>query len=143
MRLKTGQPTQLVHKEWPETRADLSPGSSGKRGAFDLAVLAPGRIAKAHLDQFRQGRLAAPFVIEVGLDYGLWHLEQDAQKLLHSGVEAPYLLHLSRAPVHDVGAVEKYLEHIPAPLRVAYVHHDPRTATTTYKRLSDPALSKR
>ncbi len=143
--LQTGEAAQLVHKEWPETRPDLTPGSSGKRGAFDLAVLAPELILNAHLAQYRQGRLAPPVVIEVGLDYGLWHLEQDAEKLLNSRVEAPYLLHLSRLPVADARQreVEEFVKELRAPLRVAYVHHNPRSHTTTYKRVSDPAPVER
>jgi hypothetical protein len=57
----------LIHKEWPETR----PGrDADRRGLFDLAVLAPSQLAQASIDQFRQGRIHAPIVVEVGLDYG-------------------------------------------------------------------------
>ncbi len=134
--LRTSEMTQLVHKEWPETRPDLSPGASGKRGAFDLAVMSPEGLAAATLEQFRQGRIAAPIVIEVGLDYGQKHLEGDGKKMLDSGVEVPYLLHLSR--VRDVNAteIEAYVSAPPGQLRVAYVHHDPRGGAR-YKRLGD------
>ena len=125
--LSTGETTQLVHKEWPETRPDLSPGASGRRGAFDLAVLSPARNRCCHSpEQFRQGRIAAPIVIEVGLDYGHRHLEADGKKLLDSGVAAPYLLHLSRVPDVNAVAIEAYVSAPPGQLRVAYVHHDPR-----------------
>ncbi len=134
--LCTDELTQLVHKEWPETRPDLSDGASGKRGAFDLALISPQGIAAARLDQFQQGRIAASIVVEVGLDYGLKHLENDGKKMLDSGVRAPYLLHLSR--VRDVNAaeIEAYASASPGNLRVAYVHHDPG-GSTRYKHLYD------
>jgi len=125
-----------VHKEWPETHPDLSPGASGKRGAFDLAVLSPQGLAAATLEQFRQGRVAAPIVIEVGLDYGQKHLTQDGKKMIDSGVTAPYVLHLSRVRDVNVPAIEAYVSAPPGRLRVAYVHHDPRGGAR-YKRLSD------
>lgn len=134
--LSTGETTQLVHKEWPETRPDLSPGASGKRGAFDLAVLSPDALAAGTLEQFRQGRIAAPIVIEVGLDYGQKHLEDDGKKMLDSGVTAPYILHLARVRDVNATAIEAYVSAPPGRLRIAYVHHNPRGGTR-YKRLSD------
>lgn len=134
--LRTGEMTQLVHKEWPETRPDRSPGASGKRGAFDLAVVSPEGLASASLEQFRQGRIAAPIVVEVGLDYGQKHLEQDGKKMLDSGVRAAFLLHLSRVRDLDTKAIEAYATAPPGHLRVAYVHHDPRGGTR-YKRPGD------
>ena len=75
----------LIHKEWPET----VPGREvDRRGLFDLAVLAPSQPAQASIEQFRQGRIHAPIVVEVGLDYGRAHLEQDLEKLRNS--EVPY-----------------------------------------------------
>lgn len=123
--LGSGELTQLVHKEWPETVADMASGASGRRGSFDLAVLSPDAVARADREQFHQGRIAAAIVIEVGLDYPLWHLRQDAEKLIASDVPAPYLLHLSRLPDRDVATLRTYVENPPAPLRVAYVHHEP------------------
>jgi hypothetical protein len=127
--LRTGELTQLVHKEWPETRPDVSAGASGKRGAFDLVVVSPEGLAAATLEQFRQGRIAAPIVIEVGLDYGHKHLEDDGKKMLDSGVRAAYQLHLSR--VRDVNAevIENYVKDPPGNLRIAYVHNVPNRGT--------------
>lgn len=46
----------LIQKEWPET----PPGEdSDRRGLFDLAVLAPSQLARASIDQYRQGRSEA------------------------------------------------------------------------------------
>ena len=134
--LRTGELTQLVHKEWPETRPDVSPGASGRRGAFDLAVVSPEGIAAATLEQFRQGRIAAPIVIEVGLDYGQKHLQDDGKKLLDSGVQAAYLLHLSRVRDANAEAIERYVKDPPGHLRIAYVHHVPNRGTRC-KRLDD------
>jgi len=85
----------LIHKEWPET---LPGRDADRRGLFDLAVLAPSQLAQASIDQFRQGRIHAPIVVEVGLDYGRAHLEQDLEKLRNSEVPYAYVVHLSRLP---------------------------------------------
>ncbi len=134
--LRTGEMTQLVHKEWPETHPDRTPGASGRRGAFDLVVMSPEGLATASLEQFRQGRIAAPIAIEVGLDYGRQHLEDDGSKMLESGVRVPYILHLSRVRDSNATAIEVYVDTPPGQLRVAYVHHDPRSGTR-YKRVGD------
>ena len=134
--------TQLVHKEWPETapRTKLD-GTRRPRGLFDLAVLSPQQVRKATLEQLIFGRIEAPIVIEVGLDYGLPHLEQDASKLIGSAVPAPYLLHLSRLTDKNRCAAEKLLCSPPAPIRTAYVHLDPRTAERRWKHVYDAKVS--
>ena len=71
----------LIHKEWPET---LPGRDADRRGLFDLAVLAPSQLAQASIDQFRQGRIHAPIVVEVGLDYGRAH----SSKTLRSSATA-------------------------------------------------------
>ena len=72
----SGFKTQLIHKEWPETRPKKKPELivDRRRGSFDLAVLAPSQLHKATLEQFSVGRIDAPIVIELGLDYGTQHL---------------------------------------------------------------------
>ncbi len=142
-RLRTGELTQLVHKEWPETHPRQKEGAFGPRGLFDLAVLAPVQVQRASLEQFRSGRVAAPIVIEVGLDYGLRHLQQDQAKVLNSRVRAPYLLHLSRVAVIDAPAVEALVESPEPVIKAAYVHHNPRTGTVTYKHLTDARAAAR
>jgi hypothetical protein len=84
--------SQPVHKEWPET----IPRPETKRGNFDLAVLPPSVLGNAGTGNFRKGRVVAPIVIEIGLDYGAAHLADDQDKLLHSKVRHGYLLHLTR-----------------------------------------------
>jgi hypothetical protein len=144
MRLQTGERTQLVHKEWPETLPrPARDGSSAPRGLFDLAVLAPQQVAAADLDQFTDGRIEAPLVIEVGLDYGLRHLEGDIGKLTNSQVPLPYLLHLSRVSLREAARDE--IEHVVLDpgerLRCAYAHLDPRTGVLRWKHHDEDAIS--
>jgi hypothetical protein len=89
---------QPVHKEWPET----IPQENTRRGNFDLAVLTPWQLANCNVNDFRQGNLPAPIVIEMGLDYSASHLAQDRDKLIHSQVPHGYLVHLLRAPRPDM-----------------------------------------
>lgn len=140
-RLATGESVQLVHKEWPETLPRLVRGVPPRRGLFDLVVLSPPQLRAATLDQFRAGRIAAPIVIEVGLDYGFPHLEQDKVKLVTSKVAFPYLLHLSRIAVRDNGPAEELVEAPPENFRVAYAHHDPQTKTTRVKRVAESVVT--
>ena len=138
----SGLTTQLIHKEWPET---VVRGGRGKtverRGLFDIVVLAPVQFDEVTLEQFLQGRIEPPIVIEVGLDYGLKHLEGDIDKLVTSDVPHPYLIHLSRIGSR-VEAVEDRINGTAssAPrLQVAYVHHG--TGGVAVKRLNDSAVS--
>jgi hypothetical protein len=112
-----------------------------RRGLFDIVVRAPAQFEEVTLEQFLQGRIEPPIVIEVGLDYGLEHLKGDICKLRTSQVQHPYLIHLSRIGPR-VEAVEDRINEIPtfAPhLQVAYVHHG--TGGFAVKRLNDSAVS--
>jgi hypothetical protein len=138
----SGLTTQLIHKEWPET---VVRGGRGKtverRGLFDIVVLSPAQFEEVTLEQFLQGRIEPPIVIEVGLDYGLKHIDGDIGKFLTSEVPHPYLIHLSRIGPR-VEAVEDRIDEIAtsAPrLQVAYVHHE--TDSVAVKRLNDSAVS--
>ncbi|HEU6439536.1 MAG TPA: hypothetical protein VFC12_03765 [Terriglobales bacterium] len=133
----TGMRTQLVHKEWPETLAEVA----HHRGLFDLAILSPQQLVAASRKQFRQGRIDAPIVIEVGLDYGYKHLLQDHWKLLNSRVVAPYLIHLSRLHAREVLA-ETLICNPKSPVRTAYVHH-PSNGRRAVKNLNDSRVSTR
>jgi hypothetical protein len=85
--------TQLVHKEWPESVAR----EGNRRGNFDLAVLTPELLKGCpSLSAFREGRLHAPIVIEMGLDYDAEHLAGDAKKMINSKPKHAYLVHLVR-----------------------------------------------
>jgi hypothetical protein len=92
--------TQLVHKEWPETYA--RPEKGNRRGNFDVVVLSPRLLATCPtIEDFREGRLAPPFVIELGLDYGIRHIARDARKLINSRPYRGYLVHLTRGLPRD------------------------------------------
>lgn len=136
--------TQLVHKEWPEThprkRAD---GTEGPRGLFDLAILSPQQVGEASLEQLVFGRIEAPIVIEVGLDYGFPHLRQDAHKMLNSGVPAAYILHLSRLTDKDRTDTEQLLCNISDGRRSAYAHIHPQTGAVRSKHVRDLTVSER
>jgi hypothetical protein len=138
----SGFTTQLIHKEWPETIVRVDRGKTvERRGLFDIVVLAPAQFEKVTLEQFLQGRIEPPVVIEVGLDYGLKHIDGDIDKLLTSKVPYPYLIHLSRIGPR-VKAVENRINDIAtfAPgLQVAYVHHG--AGSVAVKRLKDSAVS--
>ncbi len=134
--------TQLIHKEWPETVVRVDRGKTvERRGLFDIVVLAPAQFEEVTLEQFLQGRIEPPIVIEVGLDYGLKHLDGDIEKLLTSNVHHPYLIHLSRIGPR-VKAVEDRINGIATaapPLQVCYVHHG--TGSVAVKQLNDLAVS--
>jgi hypothetical protein len=92
--------TQLVHKEWPETFA--RPEKGKRRGNFDVVVLSPKLLATCQtIEDFREGRLAAPFVVEIGLDYDVHHLANDARKLINSRPHRGYLVHFVRRKPRD------------------------------------------
>jgi hypothetical protein len=138
----SGFTTQLIHKEWPEAEVRVDRGKTvERRGLFDIVVLAPSQFEKVTLGQFLQGRIEPPIVIEVGLDYGLKHIDGDIDKLVTSKVPHPYLIHLSRIDPR-VEAVEDRINKMAtfAPrLQVAYVHHG--TGSVAVKRLNDSAVS--
>ena len=82
--------TSLIHKEWPETNA-----RKGRRGNFDLAILSPLEISKHTLNDFTEGFIVPDFVIEMGLNYPLKHLEDDHSKIRNSKcMDNGYLVHL-------------------------------------------------
>jgi hypothetical protein len=138
----SGFTTQLIHKEWSETVTRVGRGKTvERRGLFDIVVLAPAQFEKVTLEQFLRGRIEPPIAIEVGLDYGLKHIDGDIAKLCTSKVPHPYLIHLSRIGPR-VEAVEDRINDVAnfAPgLQVAYVHHG--TGGVAVKRLNDSAVS--
>ncbi|ABS05856.1 hypothetical protein Krad_4397 [Kineococcus radiotolerans SRS30216 = ATCC BAA-149] len=137
--LRDGLTTQLVHKEWPETRPQ--PHKGGGRGLFDLVVLAPTQLARASRQQFRDGRIEAPIVVELGLDYGLTHLRGDDEKFRNSRVRHPYLVHLARASTARVAEVEKFIARVEAPVQVAYAHLHPGTGATRHRHVGTVSVT--
>lgn len=88
-----GRSTTLIHKEWPETTHRQE--KNGIRGNFDLAILDPKEIGKATVTDFTKGQITPAFVVEMGLNYPLKHLQDDDYKLTNSGCKKNgYLIHL-------------------------------------------------
>ncbi len=87
-----GRSTTLIHKEWPETTPRQE--KNGRRGNFDLAILDPEEIPKCTVEKFTAGLITPTFVVEMGLNYGLSHLQNDNYKLNNSECRDGYLVHL-------------------------------------------------
>lgn len=141
----SGFKTQLIHKEWPEARPRKKPGLTAdrRRDSFDLVVFAPSQLHRAGLEQFRAGRIDAPVVIELGLNYGAQHLAGDPQqKLANSAVQHPYLVHLSRMPSSRQGAAEDVITGISERPEIANVHHDLEAKELSYRHLGSPDITK-
>ncbi|KRE41049.1 hypothetical protein [Knoellia sp. Soil729] len=135
----TGYRTGLVHKEWPETVP--RPDKAGRRGNFDIVILAPTQLAAiSSIDQFTRGEIAAPIVIELGLGYGETHLTGDVIKLRTSRVHHPYLVHFSHVRSRRHAATETAVMKVQPPLQVAYVRHDPGAKTIYIKHLADTTI---
>jgi len=88
--------TGVVHKEWPETTP--RPEKRGRRGNFDLVILAPPKSGErpVGLGDFIRGFIRPAIVVELGLDYDERHLKEDVRKLKNSEVAHGYLVHLAR-----------------------------------------------
>jgi hypothetical protein len=141
----SGFRTQLIHKEWPEARPRKKEGeplADGRRGSFDLVVLAPSQLQEATLEQFKAGRLDAPIVIELGLGYGPVHLQGDLDKLMNSAVQHRYLVHLSRTPSGHQGRTERIIADINAPTRIAYMRHDLERKKVRFRYLGSPHITE-
>ncbi|HOP31305.1 MAG TPA: hypothetical protein PKZ64_17170 [Spirochaetota bacterium] len=96
---KSPYKASLVHKEWPEPSIR---GGKNKRGNVDLAILNIDDLATAvdGINSFTEGRIRPDFIVEIGLNYRIEHLENDNSKLENSGYKsgnekkAAYLVHL-------------------------------------------------
>ena len=126
----TTMQTQTIHKEWPETK----PREAQKRGNFDIAILAPAQLGVTTLQDFLDGRIPAPIVIEMGLDYNAAHLAADEEKLINSAVRYPYLVHLMRGCCSDERS-DRILVHPAGNIRTVYVGSSKNE--TFYKLLGD------
>jgi hypothetical protein len=140
----SGFKTQLIHKEWPEARPRKKPDliADRRRGSFDLVVLAPSQLQRTALEQFIVGRINAPIVIELGLNYGKQHLTGDRHKLANSEVQHPYLVHLSRMPSSQQGETEDIVAMIKERPKIAYFHHDLEVKEVSYRYLGSPDITK-
>ncbi len=136
--LCTGEVTQTVHKEWPETQA--RPDQDG-RGNFDLALITPSQIASATLFDLKGGHIQAPIAVEIGLDYPFVHLAGDEEKLVNSNVAHGYLVHLTRNMAVDHRVEEIILDPKGGgQIRTAYASIN---ATCRFRKLiADSEISK-
>jgi hypothetical protein len=142
----SGFKTQLIHKEWPETRPRKKEEPElivdRRRGSFDVVILAPSQLEKATLEQFTVGRIDAPIVIELGLGYWNDNLRGDRDKLTNSQVQHPYLVHLSRMPSGYQEETEVIIAGIEAPSQIAYVHHDLEQKKVYVRYLGSPEIAQ-
>ncbi|MBI3697665.1 MAG: hypothetical protein HY238_22885 [Acidobacteria bacterium] len=127
--------TQLVHKE--------SVGREGnRRGNFDLAVLSPKLLRGCpSIKAFTEGRLQAPIVIEMGLDYDAEHLAGDAKKLINSKPTHGYLIHLVRELPRE-SAAEQIVLGIEAKFGIKTAYGWKASGQTAFKRVNDQTISE-
>jgi hypothetical protein len=131
--------TQLVHKEWPETVAR----EGNRRGNFDLGVLSPKLLHGClSISAFREGRLHAPFVIEIGLDYDAEHLAGDAKKLINSKPKHGYLIHLVRERPREPAA-EQIILGIEAKFGIKTAYGWRAGGQMAFKRVTDQTISEK
>jgi hypothetical protein len=113
-----------IHKEWPE----YIPRQNKIRGKFDLAILSPENLKEYSLGDYLQGRIEAPIVIEIGLNYKMKHFLEDLAKLSNSNVYMGYLIHLARKEMVDNdSAIESQLLQIRdrfQNIKAGYVRHN-------------------
>ena len=130
--------TQLVHKEWPETTAR----EGKRRGNFDLAVLSPHLLKACQgIDMFLEGRLPAPIVLEIGLDYDVEHLAYDAKKLINSKPKFGYLVHLVRNVPSDA-MTEQIILGLEAKTGIRTAYARVSGSQKEYKLLSENKITK-
>jgi hypothetical protein len=77
----------------------------------------------------------------LGLGYQDDHLTGDELKVTDSVVQHPYLVHFSRVRSRRRSTVEREVERIGPPIRVAYVHYDVDTGTIARKRLAEATIT--
>lgn len=135
--------TGIIHKEWPET-IPRKYEDKNTRGNFDFALLAPPSIEekKAAIDEFCKGLIHPSIVIEIGLNYGLKHLQNDYQKLINSNVNCGYLIHLARKDAGQKG-VRKFVEEIiskekTSNIKIVYAHV--ANNSVCYRRIGDTMM---
>ena len=134
------QTMQILHKECPEYIPREN--KNNRRGNFDLAILSPKNIKDKSINDFIYGRIEAPIVIEMGLNYGTEHLTEDFKKIKNSNVYRGYLLHLVRKEVICDNSIEPLMLKIEEQyknIKVGYVRHV--SNGIRYKLINDKEVS--
>jgi hypothetical protein len=135
----TGEMTQLIHKEWPETTP--RPEKGARRGNFDISILSPDLLKScASIDAFDTGRLPAQIVIEFGLKYAWDHLAGDKAKLKNSNPKHGYLVHLVRDDERDQNAEKIILANDAPSIKTAYAYVSRSMAL--YKNVNDTSIQR-
>ena len=132
---------QILHKEWPEYIPREN--KNNRRGNFDMAILAPESIKNKSINDFIYGRIEAPIVVEMGLNYKIDHFTEDFKKLKNSNVYRGYLLHLVRKEVVNDNSIEPLLLKIEEQyknIKVGYVRHTAKGVR--FKLIGDKEISK-
>lgn len=141
--LGSGEPVQLVHREWPEEYAVNRLGGfrlneiwplSGQtnsvlpavgRGKYDLAVLTPEAVtACPNAWEYADGKISPLVAVEFGLNERYEHLRGDVAKLNSNRIPHGYVVHLLRpdAGPDNFTATERLLELVTQnnPVRAGY-----------------------
>jgi len=145
----SGRKTSLVHKEWPEP---LIREGKNRRGNVDLAILNIDDLAAAKdgINSFTEGRINPDFIVEIGLNYPIEHLEKDDGKLDNSGYtssnkeKAAYLVHLwqPHKGIKNVNEEFKRLERFASKTKMEVAIAVFTDSQIWIKHLSDKALTK-
>ena len=124
VKLSDGTETQILHKEWPEYRPRED--KNNRRGNFDFVILSPESVKSKNVNDFVIGKIEAPIVVEIGLNYGTGHLLEDFKKINNSKVYRGYLLHLVRKEKVEDNSIEEILLEIENKfknIKIGYVKH--------------------
>ena len=107
--------------------------------SFDIAIVTPGQLRQASIDQFRLGRIAVPIVIELGLGYWDEHLRANHKRLKDSKIQHGYLSRMPSARRKDTDNLINGMQDV----QVVYVHHDIPNRRVFYKALDGELVTEK
>jgi hypothetical protein len=164
--LGSGEPVQLVHREWPEDYAVKRLGGfrlneiwplggptqsampTVGRGKYDLAVLTPDAVAACRsVREYADGKISPLVALEFGLNERYEHLREDVAKLNSNRIPHGYIVHLLRPDTgpDNFGATERLLELVAGnnPVRAAFARVEmiSRLPCYHYKFVGDTGVS--
>ena len=96
------------------------------------------------LSRYCDGLLKPAFAVELGLDYDVRHLQQDAAKLRNSAIQHGYLIHFARDTGRRQEGVEGFVEtlisqEVEGGPRVAYAHYS--GGAFRIRRIGEPTVT--